>query len=482
VSSDERPERTAAGRRVRSARVRVVASVVALLAFSTLASVLIQRQILISRAGERVDDAMTQEIDEFRRLVREGRNPLTGRPFGGDIRAIFDVYLRRNIPAEREHFFTFVEGRPNASTADASERELTERVTRRLSDVDETRRGTLDVPGDGEVRYLAVPVVVEGNRRGVFVVTIGLSGEREEVTEAFQVAAGVSLGVLLLASVLAWAAAGRVLAPLRELTTTARSISETDLTKRINVQGDDEIAQLGRTFNEMLDRLERAFASQRAFVSDAGHELRTPITIIRGHLELLGDDPEERRETLAVVRDELDRMSRFVDDLVTLAKAERPDFLELEDIDLDVLMEELMAKAAALARRDWQLDRMGAGRMRVDRQRLTQAMMNLAQNAVEHTAPGDVIGLGGELRDGHARMWVRDTGPGVADADRERIFERFARASGGRRRSEGAGLGLAIVRTIAEAHGGRVELASRPGDGATFTLDIPTVPPGEDSE
>ena len=113
------------------------------------------------------------------------------------------------------------------------------------------------------------------------------------------------------------------------LADTARSISETDLTRRIPVSGRDEIAELARTFNAMLDRLEAAFATQRAFVSDASHELRTPITIVRGHLELLGDDPQERRETIALVTDELDRMSRFVDDLLLLAKAERDDFLRV---------------------------------------------------------------------------------------------------------------------------------------------------------
>jgi two-component system, OmpR family, sensor kinase len=464
-----------------SARVRVMASVVALLAFSTVASVLIQRQILHARAGERVDDAATQEIREFRQLVRDGRNPLTGEPFGTDVRAIFDVYLRRNVPTEREHFFTFVDGRPHSSTAGASEREPADRMLD-FRAVDDTRRGTFELSDEGEVRYLAVPVVIEGRTRGVFAVSIGLEGEREEVTEAIQVAAGVSLAVLLLAAGLAWVAAGRVLAPLRGLTETARSITETDLTRRIEVEGNDEIARLARTFNEMRDRLERAFASQRAFVSDAGHELRTPITIIRGHLELLGDDPNERRETVALVCDELDRMGRFVDDLLTLAKAERTDFLEREDVDLDVLLEELMAKAAALGPRDWRLERRGAGRLRVDRQRITQAVINLAQNAVQHTGEGDSIALGGELRDGRARLWVRDSGPGVAEADRERIFERFARASGSRRRSEGAGLGLAIVRTIAEAHGGRVELERRSGKGATFTLEIPAEPPGEERE
>ena len=114
--------------------------------------------------------------------------------------------------------------------------------------------------------------------------------------DAVRLAALVLVSVLLIACALAWVVAGRILAPLHELRDTARAITETDLTRRIPVSGDDELAELARTFNAMLDRVESAFASQRAFVSDASHELRTPITIVRGHLELLGDDPEERRE------------------------------------------------------------------------------------------------------------------------------------------------------------------------------------------
>jgi signal transduction histidine kinase len=171
-------------------------------------------------------------------------------------------------------------------------------------------------------------------------------------------------------------------------------------------------------------------------------------------------------------------MTRFVNDLLTLAKAERPDFLELSDVDLDVLTQELLAKAGALGEREWKLDDIGTGRVRADRQRLTQAVMSLAHNAVQHTADGDLVALGSTLDRGRAQLWVRDGGRGIASADRDRIFERFARG-GGRRRSEGAGLGLAIVRAIARAHGGDVRLDSEPGRGAKFTIEIPIEPPPE---
>ena len=137
-------------------------------------------------------------------------------------------------------------------------------------------------------------------------------------------AAVVGMIVLLIGTAVAYLAAGRLLHPLRELTDTARDLESSDLTRRIEVRGNDELAELGRTFNGMLDRLEFAFSSQRELIRDVSHELRTPITIVRGHLELMGDDPAERSETLELVMDELDRMARLVNDLLTLARAERP--------------------------------------------------------------------------------------------------------------------------------------------------------------
>jgi signal transduction histidine kinase len=326
------------------------------------------------------------------------------------------------------------------------------------------------------VHYLAVPLVFEGATRGTFVIANFTQGELNEIESAIRVEAGVSAAVLAVVILIAWFVAGRLLRPIKELTETAEAISDSDLTRRIPVQGDDEISRLALTFNEMLDRLEESFVAQRRFIDDAGHELRTPITIVRGHLDLLGEDPEERKETLALVSDELSRMARIVDDLLVLAKAEQPDFTRPEPVELADLTTELLVKARSLGPRGWKLDACAEGNIRVDPQRATQAILNLARNAVEHTSPGAEIGLGSAWGDGEVRVWVRDTGTGIDPAEQERIFERFARGRSGRR-SDGAGLGLAIVRTIATAHGGRVVLESEPGRGATFTVVLPGTPP-----
>jgi two-component system OmpR family sensor kinase len=458
---------------LRGARTRILAAFVILMSFSTLLSVLAIRQLLIVRTADRVDAALTQEVNEFRKLVG-GINPGDGEPFAGRLHLIFNTYFDRNVPARGETLIAYLNGRRydlissgQGGTFDVDERNA------EWANLQGSRRGTIET-STGMIRYLAVPITGRRDVHGVFVVAASLSGERQEVDEAVQLAALVLLSVLLIASTLAWVVAGRVLAPLRLLADTARAITESDLTRRISVSGRDEIADLSRTFNAMLDRLEAAFASQRAFVSDASHELRTPITIVRGHLELMSDDPAERRETVALVMDELDRMSRFVDDLLLLAKAERDDFLRVTELELGALTDELLEKAQGLGVREWRLESRGEALIVADRQRLTQAMMGLAQNAVQHTAEGEPIWLGTAANHREVRLWVRDEGPGIAADDQQRIFDRFARASDSRRRSEGAGLGLAIVRAIAEAHGGRVRLSSRPGAGATFTLVLPS--------
>jgi two-component system OmpR family sensor kinase len=461
-------------------RVRILLWYVLLLAAATVASVLVVRQVLLARLDEQIDAALVQETQELRRLST-GNDPETGRPFRGNVPRILEVFLQRNVPSRNEAFLTFFDGKPFLRSRAVAPYRLDgdPDLVAALGSIPDTRWGTQGTPA-GRVRYVAVPLRVAGETRGVFVGAFFRNLEAPEITPAVQAAAGVGVVVLLIGIILAWRLARGILQPVAAVRSTAQTISESDLTRRIPVTGRDEISMLASTFNRLLDRLERAFRTQRAFVDDAGHELRTPITIIRGHLELLDDDPEERRKTIALVMDELERMSRMVNDLLVLARAEQPDFLDLEVIDVRALTEEVHAKAQALASRRWEIERVGHGRVVADRQRLTQALVQLAQNATGHTAEGDLVAIGSAISDGEARFWVRDTGPGIRLEDQQRIFERFAR-SADVRKSEGAGLGLAIVSAIAGAHRGRVEVHSRPGKGATFTIHIPIDQPVDES-
>ncbi|MCA1572933.1 MAG: HAMP domain-containing histidine kinase [Chloroflexi bacterium] len=407
----------------RSARTRILGWYVLLLAGSALVTNIAVYRLLSSQLDSEVEESLQQETEEIRALV-DGLNPSTGQPFGEDIQAIFTTFLRRNITVEGEALFTLVDGSPFRTSPNPPYNLLQDqRLVERWARLEEAQRG-------------------------------------------------VSAGVLLASSILAWLVAGRVLAPVRTLTATARRINDSDLGQRIPVRGTDEISELTSTFNQMLDRLEAAFSSQRDFIRDAGHELRTPITIVRGHLEVMGTDPEEQRETLDLVTDELDRMSRYVTDLLLLANAERSDFLHPETVDVLLLTQRLFANAQALGQRRWRLEASGRGMFTADPDRLTQAVMNLAQNAAQHTTEDDEIVLGSAMTDDHVRFWVCDTGPGIPPEDQVRIFERFTQG-GDTRKRDGSGLGLAIVQAIARAHGGRVDLASEPHVATTFTIDLP---------
>lgn len=458
------------------ARTRILICYLILMSFSSLTSVLVVRQILMARLEERVQQSLQQEIEEFRQL-KNGKDPSTGKPFGDDIEAIFDVFLSRNIPEDDEFLLAIADGKLYGASSLALPDVFKPNtpLMNRWTKLTQAEKGTQTL-SSGLILYQAEPITVANKVGGVFVVAHLTTGELTEANDAVRIVSQVSLSVLAVASLLAWLVAGQVLAPLRLLSQTARSISESNLAERIPVQGKGDIAELAVTFNDMMDRLETIFNSQRQLLNDVGHELRTPITIVRGHLELMGSTTEEQQETLDIVLDEIDRISRFIHELMLLAKAERPDFLVPEVIDLASFTEELYVKITTLAERHWQLDARATGQLIADRQRLTEAIINLAQNATQHTEAGDTITLGSTQRQGQVYLWVRDTGEGIDPNEQKRIFERFVRGSSRYRRSDGTGLGLSIVQAIAQAHNGRVDLSSSPGQGATFTLVLPLQP------
>ncbi|MFI6500715.1 sensor histidine kinase [Nonomuraea typhae] len=418
-------------------------------------------EVLLARVEERIATEFEHEAGELRTYA-------AGRP-ATDLDQLFVGYLQVNVADRREWFFTVVDGQPHRKGIGHSPVTLDEdaALVARVAEAEQPEDGSWPTR-QGEIRWASIPVKVKGDpRQGHFVIAIQYSQHRQEVVDAVRALALTSLAALALAGAAGWFVAGRVLAPVRMVRQAAERIGDSsDLTRRLGVVGNDDVAALARTFNHMLDRLQRAFEVQREFVDDAGHELRTPITVIRGHLELMGDDPAEREETLALVTDELNRMNRIVDDLLTLAKSEQPGFLSLEEVELADLTVSVIAKARALGKRDWRVDEVAEAKIVADRQRLTQALMQLAANAVRHTPEGALVAAGSAVDGDKVRLWVRDGGPGVRPEDRERIFQRFVRA--GSRSHQGAGLGLAIVSSIAEAHGGRVWVE----DGARFVIEL----------
>lgn len=422
----------------------------------------------------RVDAGLGQEIEELRRLQDEGIDPETGEPFAGPDRLV-DFFLSRNLPAPEEMLWSFpAAGEPSFVG------EPDERLTRnpRFPALVESLRDTGGVRDlvIGGVRYrAAVQPVVQGEETAAFVVTSDITSARAPLRELMVTYALLAaLSVLLIAAIASWLA-GRLLAPVTRLRDTAQGISEGDLGGRLEVTGNDDLTDLQRTFNAMLDRLEEAFASQRRLLDDAAHELRTPLTVIRGHLELVDPhDPHDVEATRELLTDEIDRMARLVSDLLLLAKAERPDFVRPEVEDVESVTVGALERARGLADRAWVLDGVARTSHPMDAQRITQALLQLADNAVRHTGPGDEIALGSRRHEGQLELWVRDTGPGVPEELRERVFDRFTQAED---EQEGFGLGLSIVSVIAQAHHGRIVLDPPGPPGATFRIVLPAGAP-----
>lgn len=452
-------------------RTRILSATLVVVAVALIAIILITGRALFTGIEAAAATELSHEAAKLR-VYAEGADGQDG-PAHHDVQAFLTDYLARHVTESQEALFSIVDGRPDRRShaeppvrLDASPDFIAE-----VSGITAPVSGRVETSA-GPAVYAAIPVRMTGDAGEGILVAVEFLGAAQRGAWNTVLTMAVAGGfALVLAASAGWLVAGRALRPIRTMREAASEIDSGDLDRRIAVSGNDDLAGLAVSFNRMLDRLQDAFDGQRRFLDDAGHELRTPITVIRGHLELMGDDQDERAQTLHLVTDELHRMSRLVDDLIVLARSERPDFLVRSEVDIGDLLVDTLAKATALGPRAWSLDAVPEGSALLDRERLTQALLQLAANAAEHTEPAAVIALGGSIDPAGVRVWVRDEGSGILPEDRARIFERFHRGSA--RRGPGSGLGLAIVERIAQAHGGTVTVRSAPGRGATFVIEIP---------
>jgi two-component system, OmpR family, sensor kinase len=448
---------------------------VLLLAVAMAASTVATHVLLVSRLNARVSAELAHEVGEFRALAARRSAAPDGQP--DSVLALLRARTGQAVLERDTVLAGLIGGKvvavsPNTTAVAVAGNPA---LVARLAAITRPASGTAQLAG-GPARYTAVPVRIAGKpTRGVFIAAVLTGTDQAGIGRVAQLQLEVGAIALLLGSVLAWLVAGRVLRPVRDTTDLARRITDTDLSERIPTRGRNEITELAVTFNRMLDRLEAALTTQRRFLADAGHELRTPITIIQGNLDTLAPAAAADTETLAIASDELTRMTRLVDELMLLARSERPDFLHPEPTDLESLTRSLAAKARALGGRRWVLASAAVGTAVLDPQRITQAVMQLAANAVAHTPPGTTVEIGSAIAGDRVEFTVSDRGPGIPAGFSERVFDRFARLDP--RRTDGTGLGLSIVAAICAAHGGDVRLTDRPGGGASFCLSIPYLRP-----
>ena len=280
--------------------------------------------------------------------------------------------------------------------------------------------------------------------------------------------------------------ARQALTPVEVLTATAEQISVPSLKTRVALDAPyEEFVRLARVFNAMLDRLHTVFEGQRQFVADASHEMQTPLTVIKGTIEvalLKSRNADEYREALVTSLGQVERLSTLTRSLLTLAQfsGDRPP-VQLVPLALEPLVQDLVRELTVLAedrKIQLTLETHPVPLVMGDHGRLTQLLINLLDNALAHTPPEGAVTLRLKLEQGQVVMEVEDTGPGIAPEQLPHLFERFYRGDTARdRESGGAGLGLAIVKEIAEAHGGTVRAASTLGKGSIFTLSLPPYRP-----
>ncbi len=348
-----------------------------------------------------------------------------------------------------------------------------------LRGVESTRQPvTRDVrTGSAHLRVLTVPLLVNDQLVGY----LQVGALREQVDDALNllliVLVGGGMGAIVASAVVGRLLASQALRPIDTITRTALAISRADdLDKRIPQVGpQDEVGRLTTTFNIMLDRLERLFRGQQRFIADISHELRNPLTTIRGNVDLMRRMNCVDLPSLDAIQVESERMTRMVGDLLMLAQADAGQPIRRERVELDTLMLQVYRQVRPLAAGiELVIGAEDQATILGDPDRIKQLLLNLVDNAIKYTPQGGQVTLGLQRVEGRAQLSVADTGIGIPAQDLPHIFERFYRVDKARSRAAGGtGLGLSIVQWIVQAHGGKIDVQSEMGKGTTFTVWLP---------
>lgn len=444
-----------------------------LLAFS--ASVAATNFVLQDNLAREIDESLIHEADELSILAEMALDPNTGLPYDS-AEKVLNLYVQRSVIDKNESIFVVVNGIVSERNADNAlgrldkDKNFIKRVVTTQSPQLEDYSSEI-----GEIRYIAVPVSGKFDS-GFLVAAISVSAETETLGQTISQLSLFTLLAFVLAAFAAWFVSGRILKPIRDLQAMTRTIRDENLVERLEVSNPkSEIGGIANDFNDMLDRISESFDAQKKFIDDAGHELKTPLTIISGHLDLVKGDSKESDSSLEIVRDEVSRMSRIVKDLQMLTNSSGPKFLTLTEILPTDLIDEVFVKSAALASRNWLIKGTSKGKWSLDHKRIVQALLQLIDNAIKHTTEKDSIEIGFAQSDKEITFFVGDSGPGILDSEKELVKQRFVRGSWTSQDTEGSGLGLAIVDAVAKAHRGKLQIHKSHLGGAEVRITIPNL-------
>lgn len=415
-------------------------------------------------------------------------NAAADRPAGQDLFSFTNTYLRGHSLPTGEVVVVAIQGRGSVGSPGSVDLARLPEV-QRLLQAPPAASTVSRISLDGYPTLLvAAPVLVQGRVAATFIATTDVSSldqERSRLLMLSLIGAAIALGTAVISAFLLLR---RLLREVGGITAAADDISRGDLHRRLgDLRGrgstadhsDDEVGQLARSFDTMLDHLDTAVTAQRRLLSDVSHQLRTPLTVARGQLEVLErtdlHDPAAVSATIELVVDELDHMRNLVDRLLQLGRAMEPESLTLEAVDVRSFVADLFEASRVIAPRNWTLGPLPDALLVADPAKVRGALLNLVENAIKATGPQDTVALtvttaGREL----VTFSVEDSGPGIPPAARSAVLTRFARP--GARDAGGTGLGLAIVKAVADAHGGRVDVGSSALGGAKVSLTLPRTP------
>lgn len=464
--------------RVRSLRARLTLWYTSLLTITLLLLGGVAYGLLVYSLAYDVDVA----LQGVARVLADQAKREAPRVFSGDIDAIFRQFFGVS-PWDRyfEMRDSLGQRDPRWQRQRASRLPLSQKA-RQNADMGLPTLETVEDLGPYPVRLLTRPVIKGG--RVIRLVQVGMSLESLHVTRRrFLLIMAVVLPFgLLLAGGGGWLLARRALAPVDRMTEAARRISAEHLTERLQESGaGDELDRLARTLNAMLARLDDAFQQIRQFSADASHELQTPLTILKGELEVAlraPRSPEAYQRHLHSALEEVDRIAELVDGLLLLARADAGVLrMDRRPVDLAQLVQEVWAQAAILAAAQQVTLDLGpviSVVVQGDHERLRRLLLNLVDNGVKYTPPGGRVTVSLQRRGAWAALCIADSGIGLSAQEQQHIFQRFYRSAEARAQCHaGSGLGLCIAQSIAEAHGGSIQVESAPKQGSTFTVHLP---------
>lgn len=435
------------------------------------------RWSVTEQVRDRVDLEILQQLNELELLATTGINPNTGESFQTSD-SLLEIFLSRRISNENETMFSMIDSMVTFRSPGESTLRVDQDATF-LDTVDQIEIPTLDtyVSEVGELRYGVYPILGLDTKVGRLVVVTNLDKELDSTNILFR---NLSLGLFIffaMTGIFLSVIVKRLLSPIAELTSQAQKVNKDNFIRQLKFETarvDDEITQLSQEFNNMLSRLESSFIDQQRFIDDAGHELRTPLTILKGHIELMQREGFSE-QSLMIIEDEVNRMTRLVQDLQSLTKATQPNFVQFSSFSADVFIKEVQEKAQSIYSNPIEITEYVESQIRGDKQRLTQALLQLIENAVKYSPVGSIITFGMQVVDDDIVLFVKDRGSGISDEAKSHVFSRFFQVDNthSAHDSGGVGLGLSIVKAIVDAHHGSIRILDNHPQGTIFEIRIP---------